>query len=137
MTAKEYLNQARYLDREIDAKLDHVEKLNSLIYKATSTLTDMPGSPTRDHTKRERAIAKVIDLQREIDSEIDRLVDLKKEINSVIQKIPDEESRLLLELRYINLNTWEDIAAQMDYTVRAVHIIHGRALTEVEKLLMT
>ncbi len=60
MTIKEYLNRARYLDREIDAKLDHQAKLNSIIYKATSTLSDMPGSPTRDVTKRERAIAKCV-----------------------------------------------------------------------------
>ena len=96
MPVKEYLNTARYLDRQIDVKLDHLSRLNSIIYKATATLSDMPGSPNRDVTRRERAIAKVVDLQKEIDEEIDRLVDMKRELNEFINKISSKHSLSLI-----------------------------------------
>lgn len=134
MTIKEYLNRARYLDREIDAKLDHQARLNSIIYKATNTLSDMPGSVSRDVTKRERAIAKVIDLEKEIDSQIDELVDAKREIMQLIEQVPKKEYKLLLEMRYVNLYTWEKIAEQMDITIRHVYRLHGSALLEADKV---
>ena len=134
MTIKEYLNQARYIDREIDAKLDHLSKLNSIIYKATSTISDMPGNPTRDVTRREKAIAKVIDLQKEIDEEIDRLVDMKREINKFISSIPKKEYQLLLELRYVNLCTWEKVAETMNVDIRHVYRMHGAALIEADQI---
>ncbi|MBQ6152070.1 MAG: DUF1492 domain-containing protein [Mogibacterium sp.] len=132
MNVKEYLNQARYIDRQIDAKLEHQEKLNSIIYKATSTISDMPGSPTRDIAKRERAIAKVIDLEKEIDDEIDRLVDKKREIKSLINKIENSEYALLLELRYVNISTWEQIADILGISLRSVYRMHGAALIEAD-----
>ena len=137
MTIKEYLNRARYLDREIDAKLDHQARLNSIIYKATSTLSDMPGSPSRDVARREKAIAKVIDLEKEIDEQIDELVDTKREINKLIEKIPTKEHKLLLEFRYVNLFTWEKISEQMDITLRHVYRLHGAALLEADKVWRT
>lgn len=132
MNVKEYLNQARYIDRQIDAKLEHQEKLNSIIYKATSTISDMPGSPTRDIAKRERAIAKVIDLEKEIDDEIDRLVDKKREIKSLINKVENSEYALLLELRYVNISTWEQIADILGISLRSVYRMHGAALIEAD-----
>lgn len=132
MNVKEYLNQARYIDRQIDAKLEHQEKLNSIIYKATSTISDMPGSPTRDVAKRERAIAKVIDLEKEIDDEIDKLVDKKREIKSLIDKVENSEYALLLELRYVNISTWEQIADILGISLRSVYRMHGAALIEAD-----
>ena len=134
MTIKEYLSQARYIEQEINAKLDHQAKLNSIIYKATSTLSDMPGSPSRDVTKRERAIAKVIDLEKEIDEDIDRLVDTKREISKLIRRIDNSSYRLLLELRYINMATWEKIAEELDVAVRHVYRMHGNALLEADRI---
>ena len=132
MNIKEYLNQARYIDRQIDAKLEHQSHLNSIIFKATSTISDMPGSPSRDITKRERAIEKVIDLEKEIDDEIDRLVDKKRELQTLINQIDNREYRLLLELRYVNISTWEKIADIMGLSLRSVYRMHGAALIEAD-----
>ena len=132
MNIKEYLNQARYIDRQIDAKLEHQSHLNSIIFKATSAISDMPGSPSRDITKRERAIEKVIDLEKEIDDEIDRLVDKKRELQTLINQIDNREYRLLLELRYVNISTWEKIADIMGLSLRSVYRMHGAALIEAD-----
>ena len=93
MNAKEYLRQARYLDTQINTKLQQVESLHGLATKATSTLSDMPGSPTRNTHRMEDIIIKILMLENEINEDIDALVDLKNEILGVIKAVEDEELR--------------------------------------------
>lgn len=128
MTAKEYLNQARHIDLRIDSKLETIERLNSLANKATSTLSDMPGSTSRDPHKREALICKIIDLEHSVETDIDTLVDLKSEIMSVIGDVDDEDCQIVLERRYICMDEWKDIADEMNYDERTVYRIHGKAL---------
>lgn len=133
MTVKEYLNRARYLDREIEAKIDHLERIDSIVNRVTPVLSDMPFSLMREAEKREQLLVKMIDLKWEINAEIDELVDTKREIVKFIGKIDNNSYRLLLELRYVNLCTWEKIAEIMDVAVRHVYRLHGSALIEAEK----
>lgn len=132
MNAKEYLNQARHIDLRINTKLETITRLGEIANRATSTLTDMPGSPTRDIKKREKIIAKIIDLEHEVDDDIDKLVDLKKEIIQVIKNVDDEDCQVILEKRYICLDDWQEIANDMDINLRTVYRIHGRALSKLE-----
>ena len=60
MTAKQYLKQARYLDERINTKIAQVSSLHDLATKATSTLSDMPGSPTRNTHRMEDIIIKIL-----------------------------------------------------------------------------
>lgn len=131
MTAKEYLSQAFYIDQHINAKLAQVTALRELATKTSVNYSDMPGSPNRSTNTMERTILKIIDLESKIDAEIDRLVDLKVELTYCIQSIEDANCRILLEMRYLCYKTWEDIADEMNYTVRNVHLLHGKALRMV------
>ena len=90
MTAKEYLNQAWYLDQRINSKLEQIASLNTLALKATSTITGMPHSPNRASAEMEDTIAKIVDFQAEINEEIDALVDLKQEISKAIKAVPEQ-----------------------------------------------
>ncbi|NCD04370.1 MAG: hypothetical protein EOM00_15580, partial [Clostridia bacterium] len=78
MTVKEYLGQTWRINHLIDAKLEQVQVLRELATKATSTLSPTPQSNTRNVQPMEDIITKMLDLENEINSEIDRLVDLKK-----------------------------------------------------------
>lgn len=131
MTTKEYLSQAYRLDQRINSKLEQVSSLNELATKCTSTLTGMPHSPNRGSSTMADAVTKIIDLQAEINSDIDRLVDLKREIVTVIKAVDNTEYQTLLELRYLCFKTWEQIAVDMNYRVRNVHILHNEALEKV------
>ena len=101
MTTKQYLNQARYLDERINTKIDQVKSLHDLATKATSTLSDMPGSPTRNTHRMENIIVKILMLENAINADIECLVNLRDEINNTINSVEDEDCRLLLEKRYI------------------------------------
>ena len=66
MTAKEYLGQAYRLDQRINSKIEQVASLNELATKCTSSLTGMPRNPNRATSTMADAVAKIIDLQAEI-----------------------------------------------------------------------
>ena len=131
MTVKEYLSQAKFLDQRINSKIQQVAALNDLATKATSTLTGMPRNPNHATSTMEETIAKIIDLQAEINHDIDRLVDLKQEITATIKAVGNNEYQTILEKRYLCFLSWEKIAVDMGYSIRNVQILHGKALASV------
>lgn len=132
MTAREYLSQAHRLDQRIDAKIAQVTTLNELATKCTSTLTGMPRNPNRGTSTMADAVAKIVDLQAEINRDIDHLVDLKREMAAVIKAVENIEYQTLLEKRYLCYQTWEQIAVDMGYSVRQLYRLHDEALENVE-----
>ena len=135
MNAKEYLKQAFYLDKRINSKLEQVESLNALATKATSTLSDMPKSPSRGTSKLENTIVKIVDLQEEINRDIDKLVDLKAEMVGTIKQIQNKELQVIIEKRYLSYETWEKIAVDMNYDIRHIHRLHNLGLKETSNLI--
>lgn len=135
MTAKEYLGQARYLDNRINSKIQQVASLNDLATKCTATITGMPHSPNHSTSSMEDAITKIIDLQGEICKDMNLLVETKAEIVALIKQVGNPDYQTLLEERYLCFLPWEQIAVDMDYEIRWVYQMHGRALEAVQELL--
>ena len=134
MTVKEYLSQAKFLDQRINSKIQQVAALNDLATKATSTLTGMPHNPNHATSTMEETIAKIIDLQAEINHDIDRLVDLKKELFGTIKAVGDTEFQTILEKRYLCFQSWEKISVEMGYDLRWLYRLHGKALDVVREI---
>ena len=74
-------------------------------------------------------------LEDEINSGVDCLIDTKRAIMEIIGEIKNVEYRILLEFRYLCFNSWAEIADKMGYGLRWIHILHGRALSEVNDVL--
>ena len=128
MTTKEYLSQAFSLDQRINCKLEQIARLRELAEKATQTLSDMPGSATRNTNRMEETIIKMIDLENEINDDIDKLIDIKRGITYLISVVTNPDEQILLELRYLCFKTWEQIAADTGYSIQNVYKLHSRAL---------
>ena len=135
MTVKEYLSQAKFLDQRINSKIQQVAALNDLATKATSTLTGMPRNPNHATSSMEDVIAKIIDLQAEINNDIDTLVDLKRSLSKTIKAVDSPEYQTVLEKRCLCFQSWEQIAVEMGYDLRWLYRIHGKALEEVKAIL--
>lgn len=135
MNAKDYLSQARYLDQSINSKIQQLGQLNDLATKATSVLTGMPRNPSSGTSQMADTVVKIIDLQNEINRDIDTLVDLKADIMRLIRSVSCREYQTILEKRYLCFFSWEKIAAAMDYDIRWLYRLHGKALEEVQVLL--
>ena len=131
MTAKEYLNQAYWLDRRIDSKLEQLSALKDMAAKTTSVMSDDVVSHTRNVHSMQDVIAKIIDMQAEINADIDQLVDLKREIMQVVKTVQNPEHQTLLELRYLCFKSWEDVAQELGYNVRHIYRLHDEAVDQI------
>ena len=131
MTPKEYLNQAYWLDRRIDSKLEQLSALRDTATKTTAVMDGEVVSHTRNVHSLQDVIAKIIDMQEEINSDIDALVDLKRDIMRTIKGIENPEYQTLLELRYLCFKRWEEISVVMNYNLRHIYRLHDEALEKV------
>ena len=132
MTPKEYLNQAYWLDRRINSKLEQLSALQAMATKTTSIMSNNVVSRTRNVHSMEDVIAKIVDMQAEINGDIDRLVDLKRDIMQVVKAVENPELQTLLELRYLCFKNWPDIAYEMHCSESNVYKVHSRALQAVQ-----
>lgn len=131
MTAKEYLSQAYRLDLRINSKIEQIANLNDLATKATSVATGMPHSPNKGKSNMADTIARIIDLQEEINNDIDKLVELKAEIISVIKKVDNSEYQTLLEKRFLCYMTWESIAVDMGFSIQHLYRLRDKAYERI------
>ena len=135
MNAKEYLSQALWLDQRIKSKLEQLDTLRALAMKVGANLTEEKvsgGNNTKSHM--ENTVAKIVDLEKEIDGDIDRLVGLKAEIMETINRVDDPISQIILELRYVNGKGWDEIARDIRFDIRTAFRVHGKALKEIEEI---
>ena len=135
MNAKEYLQQAYRIDVKIKDKNLELENLRELSTSVSSpTITDNGGaSKSTKPDKVGRIVGRIVDLEREIKSEINRYFDLKSEINEKINLVADETLQSLLFKRYILCQSWKYIAVDMGYTYRHTLLLHSNALKEFSK----
>lgn len=133
--AKEYLNQVRLLDTRINNKLEELSRLRAMVTKITTTLkADVVGGGG-NQDKVGDAVARIVDLQREINEAVDDYVDRSREIAATIDQIADADQLAVLHKRYFEYKKWEEIACEMFMTYRNVCYIHGRALQSVSAIL--
>lgn len=131
MTAKEYLNQAYWLDRRINSKLEQLSILKEMATKTTSLMSDDVVTHSRNVHSMQDVINKIVDIQNEINGDIDRLVDLKSDIMRTISEVKNPIYQTLLELRYLCFKDWTAIAISMNCTESNVYKIYSRALQAV------
>ena len=135
MTAKEYLSQARWLDKRINSKLAMAETLYGIATKTTSHIVGDVVCHTHNVHSMQDTLAKRIDLEKEIDADIDRLYDLRAEIANIIAQVTDPACRVVLEYRYLSNQSWNVIAVKLALHIRSVFRLHERALQEVEQII--
>jgi len=131
MSTKDYLSQAYRIDQRINSKLAQVMSLRDLLSKATGTLSGAPKAATPNPHSMEDTIAKMVDLENEINEDIDELIDLKAEIMRRIKRVENTEYQTILELRYLCFKRWEEIAVDMGYSLRRLYELHDCALEEI------
>ena len=121
-------------DEKINAKLDELEKLKSIVMKITPTLSDSVGGSRRTD-KFEDTMAKIIDLDNELNESIDKLIDRKKQIIDLLDLVEDKDQYRVLHDHYMSGKSFEKIACDMNMTYRNVCYIHGKALLAFAEIM--
>lgn len=133
--AKAYLRKIELLDAHINNKLNDLCMLRTMVTKITATISPVVVSGSGNQDKLGDAVAKIVDLQDEINRNIDKYVDAKREVSAVLEKLQDPDHVKVLHKRYIEYKPWEQIACEMCCTYRNVCYIHGKALQAVGTVL--
>lgn len=135
MKAKEYMQQAFFLDKRINSLIRQVNNLWNQATNITQVISDMPHNPSGDTSKLENRVVDICDLTDEIRKQTDKLKALRKEMMGVVAKVPDPEYQLILQERYFEMLTWEDVACDINRSVRSAQFMHGKALEVVQEIL--
>ena len=132
MTAKEYLSQAFYMNRQIKAKERRLEWLREIAPGPSMRFSQeekSKGDPRSSLV--ENAALKVVELEEEIAYDILELVRVMKEIASTISRVDSMECRTILEMRYLSFMEWDEIISRMGYSRSYVFRLHGEALNAI------
>ena len=130
MTAKEFLRQARAVDRRVDEATERVERLRAKLEAGRmSAVTGMPRGGSSDWTQ---TADRLIELEQAVNARTRELVRWKQAAMAAIDAVEESRLREVLELYYIDGFTWEQVAERIGLRdVRWVYELHGRALKKV------
>ena len=131
MTAKQYLNRVRRIDKEIEALLRLVQRTR----ESLETVTQNYDSDGAQSTKNPHKYDRLVELESLVDEKIDQQIALKAEILNTIMQLEDRRQRLVLMEYYVEMKTWEQVAVDMNYSYMHITRLHGYALKEVQKIL--
>ena len=126
-----YLSRYRRLNQRIDRLLEEQSRWREMALKITPVLSQTPGGG-ESGSPIERPMDKVLEIDVEINREIGELQIVRQEIHAALNQLEDESLKLLMEYRYIDGLTWEQIAEKMDYSRQWVTSLHGTALLKIE-----
>jgi DNA-directed RNA polymerase specialized sigma subunit len=136
MNAKEFLQQVRLCDTQINNKLEEVANLKDMVLNVTSSLGgEVVSGGSHSQDKLGDAVAKIVTLEGDINKLIDSYINKKNYIRSVVDRLKNSDQIDVLYKRYFCYKTWEEIACEMHMSYRNVCYIHGRALQSVDAIL--
>jgi len=133
--AKDYLMQIRLLDTQIDCMLSNVDSLRESLLRITPTLKQDVVTGGSSHDRMSSTIAKIVDLEKEINAKVDTYIDKKAQIIRLLEKVRNPDYLKVLQLRYIEYESLEEVSSEMHYTYRWICKLHGRALQTFAKIL--
>lgn len=139
MSAKEYLQQLYRADTIISQKVSEKEEIRKVIKNTAhcdiSLKNDYAGS-TYSESDRKEKIERLIALEDDIDKMMDGFVNLKHKIICQIHDLNNANHIKVLYRRYVRFEKFEQIAVDLNFSIRNVYVIHGQALQEFQRKCM-
>ncbi len=123
---KRFLGQYADNEREIRRLEEEICRWESRAQKMTAGYSHTPSHRGEDRVQ--SAVDEIVELRNLL---YDRLVDateLRRQIAQAISVVPERRLRLLLEYRYIDGWTWEEVATALTLDYRWTLRLHDRAL---------
>ena len=125
--AKIWLKSYRFLLKEAERIEEELQYWQSKSQKITRELSAQSfGGANQNQVL--NSVEKIIELEETLKQKHTDLIKRKTEIEKTIDALQNETYRLILKLKYINGNNWEQIAVKLDCTYRWVLYLHGQAL---------
>lgn len=133
MKTKDYLSQVSRLNKMINNKLSEISQLRELSISISAIGNDEKVQTSPNFDKIGTAIAKIDELESNLDKMIDEYLVKRERIIAQIDTMEEESVYQILFSRYIEKKTFEKIATEMEYSWRQIVRLHGKALQQFEK----
>lgn len=131
MTSKQYLSQLKKIEIQIRQLMSEKEFLEgqlvntSIAPKEIQVLSSLPPDPMADR------VARIVDLEKEIDAKVDKLIDLRMEIVTKIHSLDSHLQIQVLYKRYVEYKRWDTIMSEMHYSYPHLMEVHRAALKNI------
>jgi DNA-directed RNA polymerase specialized sigma24 family protein len=128
MTSKEYLQQVQLKEAIIDNLKRDKEGITEMLYSLSGVTEGDRVQTSKNIDKFGTLYSRIDNLERQIDDKIIELIQFRIKVSEEINELKNAKYMKVLNLRYIHFQSWEEISADMDRSVRHIERTHGLAL---------
>ena len=128
---KLYLNQAFFLDKQINSLIKVKEENISIAQRCTANYNSIGSTNASKANRQENIYIKIADQSTQIDQQIDKLVDIRNEIEQLINTVSDTDGQSILRMRYLAYMPMSDIADIMGCTRVTVYRKYNKSIEEL------
>lgn len=129
---KRKLRSAFAIQKQIEANYVEIQNLRDNANRITPAYSLAPGGGGNGQ-RIENAMAKIVDMENIISSDMELLMIALSEIRALIATVDDPVLRLILHKRYLCYQKWEQIATDLGYAWTHTHRMHSKALNAILK----
>jgi len=133
MTTKVYLGQIRKYDRMINNKLADIYRLKTMAMSMTIEPQADKVQTSGAQDKLGDAVAKIVDLEKEIDRLVDIYVDKRNVIIGQIDALENDEYRDVLTQRFVLCKPFDEIYEEIGMSRRKMFYVYEEAMRFFEK----
>lgn len=127
---KRKLRSAFAIQKQIEANYVEIQNLRDNANRITPAYSLAPRGGGNGQ-RIENAMAKIVDMENIISSDMELLMVALSEIRALIATVDDPVLRLILHKRYLCYQKWEQIAADLNYSWKQTHRLHNKALNKI------
>lgn len=133
MTAKEWLRQCRRIEDEVKQLKEAKQRAYVLAVGSSVDTSKEKLSGTRKNSTENKFVA-YTEYSELLDKKITELMSRRLKTRKMLDELDNPIHRMLLQYYYIDCLTWEQVADRIHYSIRSVHRLHGKALTELDRV---
>ena len=135
MTTEEYFNSIQTYEKRIEIKTMELCRLKTMSNNVRkSNLDERVQNNTQSKDSVGDAVAKIIDLEKNVDSVVDEFIRKRNEIIKKLDGIKNVQYYQVLSLKYINNKTYKEIAELLGCSIMQINRIRQKAILEFEKM---
>lgn len=134
MKAKSYLLKARRADYIIQHRLEEINRWRDMAEHITANFDAVPSGSGGNHSKTETAVINIVDITRELQTEVAEQLATRAEIIKTIEQLPINEFNVLYNV-YISGKDFQTVADQFARSRSWVTSINGIALKHLQEIL--
>lgn len=135
MTTEEYLNSIQTYEKRIEIKTMELCRLKTMSNNVRkSNLDERVQNNAQSKDSVGDAVAKIIDLEKNVDSIVDDFIRKRNEIIKKLDGIKNVQYYQVLSLKYINNKTYKEIAELLGCSIMQINRIRQKAILEFEKM---